>query len=180
MIRADLPEPESEDCGYWRVLVELDLHLARVEEQTEEHIRLLEAANDLENIGDIIETNLVSLGHSRLDDGVQVSASTAGVLEEFHLAVSRALDMALVAVSQKNEAAAAEVVDMKKEINRLADSAHLHEAKRLIAQEPGRLPAYTFEVDVLESLKRVYYFTKRMARAALPSVDIRPEKTERA
>ena len=40
--------------------------------------------------------------------------------------------------------------------------------------------AYTFEVDVLESLKRVYYFTKRMARAALPSADIRPEKTDRA
>jgi phosphate:Na+ symporter len=133
----------------------------------------MEATNDLENIGDIIETNLVSLGHSRLDDGVHVSAATAGVLEEFHSVVERALDMALLAVTQKNEAAAAEVVAMKKEVNALADSAHLHEAKRLIAREPGRLPAYTFEVDVLESLKRVYYFTKRMARAALPSVDLR-------
>lgn len=165
---------------------EIVTYLGRVSQETltegqkDELLKLMEATNDLENIGDIIETNLVSLGHSRLDDGVHVSASTAGVLEEFHLAVSRALDMALVAVSQKNEAAAAEVVDMKREINQLADSAHLHEAKRLIAREPGRLPAYTFEVDVLESLKRVYYFTKRMARAALPSVDIRPEKTERA
>ncbi|MGB5302877.1 MAG: Na/Pi cotransporter family protein [Gemmatimonadota bacterium] len=164
---------------------EIVTYLGRVSQETltggqkDELLKLMEATNDLENIGDIIETNLVSLGHSRLDDGVHVSASTAGVLEEFHLAVSRALDMALVAVSQKNEAAAAEVVDMKKEINQLADSAHLHEAKRLIAREPGRLPAYTFEVDVLESLKRVYYFTKRMARAALPSADIRPEKTER-
>jgi phosphate:Na+ symporter len=141
--------------------------------QTEELLKLMEATNDLENIGDIIETNLVSLGHSRLDDGVHVSAATVGVLEEFHMAVSRALDMALLAVTQKNEAAAAEVVTMKKEINRLADTAHLHEAERLIAREPGRLPAYTFEVDVLESLKRVFYFTKRMARAALPSVDLR-------
>ncbi len=147
--------------------------------QTVELLQLMEATNDLENIGDIIETNLVSLGHSRLDDAVNVSAATAGVLEEFHSAVGRALDMALLAVTQKNEAAAAEVVAMKKEVNALADSAHLHEAKRLIAREPGRLPAYTFEVDVLESLKRVYYFTKRMARAALPSADIRPEKRER-
>ena len=58
---------------------------------------------------------------------------------------------------------------------RLADSAAMHEAKRLVAREPGRLAAYTFEVDVLESLKRVYYFTKRMARAALPSVTLRTE-----
>jgi phosphate:Na+ symporter len=144
--------------------------------QTEELLQLMEATNDLENIGDIIETNLVSLGRSRLDDGVHVSAATAAVLEEFHNSVRRALDMALVAVSQKNEAAAAEVVGMKGEINRQADSAAIHEARRLVAHEPGRLAAYTFEVDVLESLKRVFYFTKRMARAALPSADIRPEK----
>lgn len=150
------------------------------ESQTEELLKLMEATNDLENIGDIIETNMVSLGNSRLDDGVQVSAATAGVLEEFHEVVGRALDMALLAVTQKNEAAAAEVVSMKKEINRLADSAHLHEVKRLVAREPGRLPAYTLEVDVLESLKRIYYFTKRMARAALPSVVIREEKAKPA
>jgi phosphate:Na+ symporter len=147
--------------------------------QTDELLQLMEATNDLENIGDIIETNMVSLGHSRLDDGVQVSSATADVLEEFHAVVSQALDMGLLAVTQKNEAAAVEVVSMKREVNRLADSAHLHEAKRLIAQEPNRLPAYTLEVDVLESLKRIYYFTKRMARAALPGVDIRPEKTPR-
>jgi phosphate:Na+ symporter len=144
--------------------------------QTEELMQLMEATNDLENIGDIIETNLVSLGRSRLDHGVHVSAATAAVIEEFHISVSRALEMALVAVSQKNEAAAAEVVGMKGEINRLADSAAIHEARRLVAREPGRLAAYTFEVDVLESLRRVFYFTKRMARAALPSADIRPEK----
>jgi phosphate:Na+ symporter len=184
--REELREFVARDDEVDQLHGEIVTYLGRVSQETltegqkDELLKLMEATNDLENIGDIIETNLVSLGHRRLDEGVHVSASTAGVLEEFHLAVSRALDMALVAVSQKNEAAAAEVVDMKKEINRLADSAHLHEAKRLIAQEPGRLPAYTFEVDVLESLKRVYYFTKRMARAALPSADIRPEKTDRA
>jgi phosphate:Na+ symporter len=183
--REDLKGFAARDDEVDQLHGEIVTYLGRVSQETltggqkDELLKLMEATNDLENIGDIIETNLVSLGHSRLDDGVHVSAATAGVLEEFHLAVSRALDMALVAVSQKNEAAAAEVVDMKKEIYQLADSAHLHEAKRLIAREPGRLPAYTFEVDVLESLKRVYYFTKRMARAALPSADIRPEKTER-
>jgi phosphate:Na+ symporter len=160
---------------------EIVTYLGRVSQETlteaqkDELLKLMEATNDLENIGDIIETNLVRLGHSRLDDGVHVSAATAAVLEEFHLAVSRALDMALLAVSQKNEAAAAAVIEMKTEINQLADSAAMHEAKRLVAQEPGRLAAYTFEVDVLESLKRVYYFTKRMARAALPSVTLRTE-----
>jgi phosphate:Na+ symporter len=184
--REDLKGFAAKDDEVDQLHGEIVTYLGRVSQetltggQTDELLKLMEATNDLENIGDIIETNLVSLGHSRLDDGVRVSAATAGVLDEFHLAVTRALDMALVAVSQKNEAAAAEVVEMKADINRLADSAALHEARRLVAHEPGRLAAYTFEVDVLESLKRVYYFTKRMARAALPSVDLRTSEAHEA
>ena len=181
--RADLKAFSARDDEVDELHGQIVTYLGRVSQetltasQTDELMKLMEATNDLENIGDIIETNLVSLGHSRLDDGVRVSAATAGVLEEFHTAVSRALDMGLLAVTQKNEAAAAEVVTMKKDINRLADSAAIHEARRLIAKEPGRLPAYTLEVDMLESLKRIYYFTKRMARAALPSVDLRTKAT---
>jgi phosphate:Na+ symporter len=143
------------------------------EEQTEELVKLMEATNDLENIGDIIETNLVSLGLSRIEDGVTVSTETRQVIADFHGAVGRSLELALLAVTQKNERAAATVVEMKSEINRLSDSAAMHEAKRLVAREPGRLPAYALEVDILENLKRIYYFCKRMARAALPSVDLR-------
>ncbi|MDP2483218.1 MAG: Na/Pi cotransporter family protein [Candidatus Palauibacterales bacterium] len=180
--REELGGFSARDDEVDRLHGEIVTYLGRVSQetltagQTEELMKLLEATNDLENIGDVIETNLVRLGRSRLDDGVHVSEATTGVLEEFHAAVSRALDMALLAVSQKNESAAAEVVGMKGEINRLASSAAIHEAHRLVAHEPGRLPTYTFEVDVLESLKRVYYFAKRMARAALPSVDLRTEK----
>ena len=60
------------------------------------------------------------------------------------------------------------VSSMKQEINKLADSAAIHQAQRLVAEEPNRLPAYTVEMGILENLKRIYYFTKRMARAATP------------
>ena len=144
------------------------------EEQTAELMRLLEAANDLENIGDIIETNIVRLGRARLEHGVSVSPQTQAVITEFHQNVSKALEMALMAVSQKNEEAARYVTGMKTEVNRLADSAALHEAQRLVAQEPNRLPAYTLEMDLLENLKRIYYFAKRMARASVPAGTLGP------
>jgi len=134
------------------------------EGQTTELIRLMEAANDLENIGDVIEINLVALGRERLDLGVTVSELTRDVIEGFHRAVSRALDAALVAGAQRNTEAAGVVMHMKGEINRLEGSAVLHKAKRLVAQEPNRLPAYTVETDVLKNLKRIYYFARRMAR----------------
>jgi phosphate:Na+ symporter len=135
------------------------------EEQSEEFIKLMAAANDLESIGDVIETNLVSLGLQRIDSGVLVSPETTEVIQEFHAATLRALDLALQAVTQKNPTAAAHVIRMKEEITRLADSAAIHEARRLVAEEPNRLHTYTLEVDVLENLKRIYYFCKRMARS---------------
>ena len=48
-----------------------------------------------------------------------------------------------------------------------------HVGRRLIAEEPNRLPAYTVEMDILQNLKRIYYFAKRMARAAVPAVPLR-------
>lgn len=142
-------------------------------ELTDELLGLMEAANDLESIGDIMETRLVALGEGRITDMVQVSDATRTVIVGFHAAVARALDLALQAVTGRSEPAARAVVDMKEDINRLYDEAARHEARRLVAEEPRRLPAYTFETDVIEGLKRIYYFCKRMARAALPSVDLR-------
>ena len=62
--------------------------------------------DDLEAIGDIIETNLVTLGRERLDSMLEISPMTMRVLDEFHSAVYRAYDLALVALTQKDEDAA--------------------------------------------------------------------------
>ena len=134
------------------------------EAESEEFMELMEAAKSLESIGDVIETNLVSLGYGRIEDEVEISQATRGVIEDFHTSVLRAFDMSLVAVTQRNPSAAVQVIEMKQRINELAESAALHEAKRLVAQEPNRLEAYRIEMDILEALKRIYYFCKRMAR----------------
>ena len=145
------------------------------ESQTQELIRLMEATNDLENIGDIIETNLVALGEQRLDHHVIVSTPTRKVIEEFHRTVAKSLVLALQAVTQKNEGAARAVISMKADVQRLATSAALHEARRLVASEPNRLAAYTVEMDILENLKRVYYFCRRMARAGVSAEALHKE-----
>jgi len=138
--------------------------LSLTELQTAELIRLMEAVNDLENIGDVIETNLVVLGHERIDEGVSISQPTREVLTNFHVAVNRAVAAAVQAVAQKNELAARTVTAMKQEITRIADSAAAHQAQRLVAEEPNRIPAYAIEIDIIEKLKRIYYFAKRMAK----------------
>lgn len=138
------------------------------EAQTQEFLKLMEAANSLENIGDLVELNLVRLGRDRLRQGLRISPATRAVLGEYHREVRRALDGAILAVTQKNPAAAERVLAMKPRMKDLAGAAAEHEAERLVASEPNRLPAYTLEIDILENLGRIYYFCRRMARAGIP------------
>lgn len=141
------------------------------ERQTDEFLGLMEAIGALENIGDTIETNLVVLGNERIDAGVSISKPTRKVLNDFHLVIERALASAIQAVSQDNREVAKLVIDMKDEISNLADSAATHQAARLVAEEPNRIPAYTIEIDIIEKQKRVYYFAKRMAKTVLSHED---------
>lgn len=48
-------------------------HYSFTEAQTVDFLKLMETTNDLESIGDIIETNLVMPGNERIDQQVKVS-----------------------------------------------------------------------------------------------------------
>ncbi len=135
--------------------------------QTQELLALMAAVGDLENIGDTIETNLVVLGNERIDAGVSISEPTRKVLNDFHKVVNKAFRLAVQAVSQSNEQVASMVISMKDEVSALADSAAAHQAERLVAEEPNRIPAYTIEIDIIEKQKRIYYFAKRMAKTVM-------------
>jgi phosphate:Na+ symporter len=141
---------------------------ALTEDQTQEFMALMEALNDLENIGDTIETNMVELGISRINQNISISAPTQEVLSGFHEVIKRALRGSIQAVSQNNREVASLVIEMKDEISTLAESAAAHQATRLVAEEPNRIPAYTIEIDIIEKQKRIYYFTKRMAKTVMP------------
>lgn len=140
--------------------------------QTAEFLALMEAVGDLENIGDTIETNMVALGHERIDHGFSISEPTKQVLNGFHKVVRKSVDGAVQAVSQVNSQVAQSVIAMKEEINKMAESAAVHQASRLVAEEPNRIAAYTTEVDIIEKQKRIYYFAKRMAKSVIPPDEI--------
>jgi len=168
--RAILREVEHVDERVDALHAEIVTYLGRIsrleltEMQTEEFLRLMDAVNDLENIGDVIETNLVELGRRRIEKGVSVSKPTQDVLNGFHRVVTRAVDAAIEAVSENNLDAAKSVTGLKEEIAALANSAAVHESKRLVVNEPNRIEAYTIEMDITEKLQRIYFFAKRMAR----------------
>jgi len=142
--------------------------------ETEELMSLMEVTNSLESIGDIIETNLVALGDGRIEGKVRVSVETEGLIRSLHRAVSDALKIALEAVETSDEPAASRVLDMKAEIDELANATIVHQAHRLVATDPNRMRTYSVEMDMIENLKRIAYVSTRIARCVIATSPASP------
>ena len=138
------------------------------EASTTELIHMMDAANNLESAADIIETNLVALGLSRVEQGLVVSPETRQVLEALHAKVLEGLDEAMRALDARDSSAIQHAERLKSEISRLELDAAAHQAQRLLADAPDRVATYRFEIDVIANLKRIHYFSTRTARASAP------------
>jgi phosphate:Na+ symporter len=112
----------------------------------------------------MIETNLVEAGSQRLGLGLQISDTTQTYLQALHDEVFWAVERALLALQASDRNMAEQVMGAKLEINRLATRAENHIAQRLSADEPNRFDAFRIESEIVEYLKRVYYFAKRIAK----------------
>ncbi|RDH87259.1 MAG: NAD+ kinase [endosymbiont of Escarpia spicata] len=134
------------------------------QKQTEIVLNLMSTINNLENLADLIETDLVGLGYKRLEENLQISPETQRMLNHLHTQVSQAVELALQAVKLQDTNLADQVTGMKTTVQQLFDAATNHQATRLVADEPNRLQAYTLEVEIIEKLRRIYYFAKRIAK----------------
>ena len=124
----------------------------------------LSTANYLESIGDMIETNMVDAGRERLRTNLRISEPTANVLHALNKKVTWATERAIRAVVSHDQDVAREVAAAKVEINRLTANAEMHLVKRLSAEAPHRLAMFRLESEIMEYLRRMYYFAKRIAK----------------
>jgi phosphate:Na+ symporter len=172
MVRSGLSTVLKGDAEALRHLEELDedidsLHgaivtyLGRLSQQAltdrqTQHVHdYLLAANYFENIGDLIETQLVLAGRQRLKSGLKISPETEEVLTSIHHEVCWAVEHAVRALSDQDLEVALDVTEAKSEVNRLVAVAEDHLSKRLAATAPNRLVAYRLESEIMEYLKRV-------------------------
>ncbi len=149
-------------------------------EESSEVLSLLQVANHLEQIGDVIETNLVKIGHQRIEEGVVVSEPTQAVIERYHQEVARALKTAVEAIREGDKEAALKVKAMKRSMAELAEETARHEVGRLVVNEPNRLQTFTREMEIIENLSRIYRLCRKIARVEWieETKDILPEAAE--
>ena len=140
--------------------------------QTDQLSGYMAVSNYIESIADMVETNLVEAGSARLQNNIQMSAATQEILTALHEKVVWSVEASLEALINQDQELAEDVMAAKLDINRLAGDASEHLADRLTAQEPNRVELFNIETEIIEYLKRVYYFAKRIAKVVAYDLQI--------
>ena len=124
-------------------------------------------ANYLENIGDVVEKDLLAIVGKRNRKSLTIGESTVTELRALATEVGQAFDQALMALETGDPDDALDVFESKKAVSALAEEATAHIAKRLVADEPDRLDNFQIETEIIETYKRFNTLTRRIARLAV-------------
>lgn len=127
----------------------------------------MDIARYLENMGDTLETDLVHRGRERLRHDVQISPETRRIFDVLVQLVLETVEQVTQAVTRRDLEKAGSVLAVKPDFDRTVDKAERRLVRRLIAAEPHRLSTYRMESELLGDLKRVHYFSRRIAKTML-------------
>ncbi len=148
-------------------------YLARVRKQglSDEENRdvalSMKGADTFESISDVIETDLVNLYYRVDDEGIEPSETMQHLLRQLGDKLEQALGSTIQAVRELDQRAAQDVLTMKAEIDHLFDQALELQSRSLAGSEKG-IETIRIEMTLLENLKRIYTYLKRIARTLLP------------
>ena len=135
-------------------------------EQAEELMFLLQTVDRFENIGDIMENNMVKVGTQRINEKIVVSKATMKFINKFHQQVASVLQDTVEVVANEDVDAIKRVRSTKGVIASLALETAQHGIKRLTADAPNRLNTYTREWETIEHMDRIYRLCRRIAGSA--------------
>lgn len=133
-------------------------------------LRYVRASEDLERIGDVIETELVEIGHLAIDEGIEPSDTTRHIMDTLYIEIREALSDAVKSISEDDQIAAQNVINMKAEINSQVDDVRRFQAERLLPRKGYALGGTRVENDIVDGFKRIYSLSKRIAKLVLPTV----------
>jgi phosphate:Na+ symporter len=140
---------------------EIKLFLSRLGRETmssdlaQKEIALISFIGNLENIGDIIDKNLMELARKKLYQGRRFSDAGEAELIEFHALVSKNLERAIACFAANDRGLAQEVLDQRPHVRqreRELRESHLIRLRQGLAES---LETSEIHLDVLTNLKRI-------------------------
>jgi phosphate:Na+ symporter len=140
---------------------EIKIFLARLGRETmspdlaQKEISLISFIGNLENIGDIIDKNLMELARKKLYHARRFSDAGEAELIEFHALISKNLERAIAGFAANDRSLAQEVLDQRpvvRQRERELRESHLSRLRRGLAES---LETSEIHLDVLTNLKRI-------------------------
>lgn len=135
--------------------------------QSNRQIKLISMTDQLESIADLIVDSLIPLAYKTLNEDITVSPVMRKTLDTVQERVNQAMLDCVNSVRRGDDSLAEKVLNAKRELNSLLDAVLTHQAERLIDPNPKRLVVFRYEMEWVESLKRIYNHSKRIAKLQL-------------
>ena len=134
------------------------------EEQAHEYYVLSQAADTLERIGDIIESELVEAGFKMAQLPLRPGSRIMDILGRLHTHICMSLDLAVRTVNENDQASAQELLSLRREVNETVESAFRRQVESLAASEAERLKLLQLEFEITDKFKQIFSLSKRIAR----------------
>lgn len=125
------------------------------DEQSRREVSILSFVNNLENIGDIVERNLMELAKKKIYKGVHFSEPGFQEIQELHKRVSHNLELAISTFASNDPALAQQVLDQKMEVSQMERRYRQSHIQRLHDGYKESIETSEIHLDVLTNLKRV-------------------------
>ena len=137
------------------------------EEQSERESALLFTIVNLEEIGDVIEKELMELAEKKIQGHHRFSAEGWGEIVDLHAKVVENLELAISALATQDREIAEKVVRHKTNINLMERQLRQTHMKRLHEGMRETIDTSSIHLDVLAGLKRVNSLVAGIAYAVL-------------
>ncbi len=140
------------------------------DEESAEYLALVTTTDNLENLADVIETDLVSLIRKTIALTSISSDETRAMLLELYASVVEAVEHAVRAIRENDQRAAESVQMMKDTIREQATQLLERKAAHLTADDPDYLELVRLQMSFVDQMRRIYTLAKRIAKDILPPV----------
>jgi phosphate:Na+ symporter len=134
------------------------------DQQSSRQIKLIGITDQLENIADLVVDALVPLAYKAINANIRISPVMRETLDKVQDRVNQALLDCVNSIRRGDDSLAHQVIHARRELNGLLDAVLAHQAERLVDQDPDRLRIFRYEMEWVESLKRIYSLSKRIAK----------------
>lgn len=143
--------------------------LPLTEEESKTHQNLMTATVNLENLADLVETEISGLVKRFIEKERQVSETTRKIFTDLYEEVKKSVELAVLSIQNNDQNAAIEVFNKKDTIEDFIESLMVRKAESLGRDKATELETARLEISLIDKMSRTYMLARRIARITVPS-----------